>query len=111
MPLYKDTDLRELVPCEVTGCPGPERCTWRLCVHQGKAFGISSADPVNRPEHYTQGAVECIDAIKASMSAEAFQGYLKGNIMKYLWRYKLKGGVESMQKAKWYTDRLIAEIA
>lgn len=65
---------------------------------------------MNRPEHYTGGAVECIDAIKASMSAEAFQGYLKGNAVKYFWRYEVKGGVESLKKARWYTDRLIAEI-
>jgi len=65
-------------------------------------------DPVNTPAHYTFGAVECIDAIESSMSAEAFKGFLKGNIQKYVWRYETKGGVQSLQKAQWYLNRLIA---
>lgn len=68
-------------------------------------------DPVNQPAHYTQGGVECIEAIKAAMTAEAFAGYLRGNAVKYLWRYEHKGGVESLKKARWYLDRLITETA
>ena len=48
------------------------------------------SDAVNHPSHYTGGDIECIDAIKASMTNEAFLGYLKGNIQKYLWRYEKK---------------------
>jgi hypothetical protein len=66
-------------------------------------------DFVNRPPHY-QGSVECIDAIEASMSAEAFKGALKANVIKYVWRYETKGGVESLQKAQWYLNRLIVTI-
>lgn len=64
-------------------------------------------DNVNHPSHYTQGKVECIDAIEAGMSEEMFEGYLKGCCNKYLWRYKMKGGSESLRKAQWYLDRLI----
>lgn len=64
-------------------------------------------DFVNHPPHY-QGSIECIDAIEASMSAEAFKGALKANVIKYVWRYEGKGGVESLQKAQWYLTRLIA---
>jgi len=66
-------------------------------------------DFVNHPPHY-QGSIECIDAIEASMSAEAFKGSLKANVMKYVWRYETKGGVESLQKAQWYLNRLISTI-
>jgi hypothetical protein len=66
-------------------------------------------DFVNHPPHY-QGSIECIDAIEASMSAEAFKGSLKANVIKYVWRYEAKGGVESLQKAQWYLNRLIATI-
>lgn len=66
-------------------------------------------DNVNHPSHYTQGGIECIEAIKASMTHEAFCGYLKGNVQKYMWRYEHKGGVESLKKAQWYLDRLVAE--
>tara|TARA_R110000851_G_scaffold224189_4_gene377059 strand:+ start:754 stop:990 length:237 start_codon:yes stop_codon:yes gene_type:complete len=68
---------------------------------------MSGFDPVN-PSHYKQGDVECIDAIKASMTLAQFQGYLKGNIMKYLWRYEHKSneGLEDLNKAQWYMDKL-----
>jgi hypothetical protein len=66
-------------------------------------------DIVNNPSHYTQGSIECIDAIQASMSAEAFEGYCKGNAMKYIWRYKHKGkALEDLQKAQWYLDKLVS---
>jgi hypothetical protein len=66
-------------------------------------------DFVNHPPHY-QGSIECINAIEASMSAEAFKGSLKANVIKYVWRYEAKGGVESLQKAQWYLNRLIAVV-
>lgn len=76
------------------------------------AFGktIMTNDPVNHPSHYTQGEVECIDAIKASMSKEAYHGYLKGNVEKYLWRYKDKENpLQDLNKAAWYLGKLITE--
>ena len=67
-------------------------------------------DVVNHPQHYVSGGIECIEAIKASMSAEEFAGYLKGNTVKYLWRYRLKGKAqEDLQKADWYLKRLLTE--
>ena len=65
-------------------------------------------DSVNSPSHYTHGSIECIEAIEASMSAEAFKGALKANILKYVWRYENKKGSEDLRKAQWYLDRLIA---
>ena len=65
------------------------------------------ADMVNSPPHYKQGGIECIDAIKASMSQSGFRDYLKGNIIKYIWRYEHKGkAVEDIKKALWYLKRL-----
>jgi len=64
-------------------------------------------DNVDRPIHYAAGTIECIDAIEAQLSAEEFRGYLKGNIIKYLWREKHKGGTESLKKAKWYLNKLL----
>ena len=71
---------------------------------------LKDDDPVERPVHYNTGSVECIEAIKASMSATEFKGYLKGNAMKYLWRYDYKGKpVEDLKKAQWYLARLTEE--
>jgi hypothetical protein len=69
-------------------------------------------DVVNSPEHYNSGDIECIDAIKASMSNEAFKGYLKGNTLKYIWRMSYKGkAVEDLKKAQWYLNKLLEEEA
>lgn len=68
-------------------------------------------DNVNHPEHYTQGNIECIEAIKASLSTDAFLGYLKGNTQKYIWRYEKKSNpIEDLKKAQWYLSRLIEEL-
>ncbi len=68
-------------------------------------------DVVNNPTHYNTGEIECIDAIKESMSSVAFKGYLKGNCMKYLWRYDYKGKqVQDLQKAGWYLNKLTAMV-
>ena len=66
-------------------------------------------DPIN-PNHYKQGGLESIDAIKAFMSEEAFKGFLKGNCQKYLFRYEQKNGIEDLRKCKWYLERLIASV-
>ena len=65
------------------------------------------ADAVNHPNHYCKGGVECLDAIRASMTTEAFAGYCKGNVMKYIFRYEDKGGVEDLDKALVYLNWLI----
>ena len=67
-----------------------------------------SSDPIN-PSHYKQGGIECIEAIKAALG-DGFPDYLRGNVMKYLWRYKEKGGVDDLRKSAWYLDRLFKEV-
>lgn len=63
-------------------------------------------DIVNNPKHYNQSGVECIDAIQ-SATDEGFEYYLQGNILKYIWRYRYKNGVEDLLKAEWYLKKLI----
>ena len=64
-------------------------------------------DAVQHPSHYTHGGIECIEAIRASMTADGFCDYCKGNIIKYIWRWRDKGGVEDLRKASVYLDWLI----
>lgn len=69
-------------------------------------------EAVNHPAHYTQGDIECIDAIKAAtVGKTGIEAACVGNVIKYLWRYESKNGVEDCRKAKWYLDRLIKEVA
>lgn len=62
--------------------------------------------PVINPSHYNKGNIECIDAIKESMSEEAYKGFLKGNVIKYLWRYEDKNKKEDLDKASVYLEWL-----
>jgi glutamate mutase epsilon subunit len=57
---------------------------------------------VNSPKHYTQGDMEVITAIEG-----LGLDYHQGNVLKYISRYRFKNGMEDLQKAKWYVDRLI----
>ena len=66
-------------------------------------------DPVNHPDHYTNGSIECIDAIRSALTPEEFRGYLKGNIIKYVWRERIKGQNESLDKAGWYLTYLLMQ--
>lgn len=66
-------------------------------------------DPINNPEHYTSGDIECIDAIRAALTPEEFRGFCKGNVIKYTWRERLKGQDESLKKAIWYADRAVSD--
>lgn len=69
----------------------------------------SDVDMVNHPPHYTQGEIECIDAIEASMTPEEFAGYLKGTVIKYMWRYRQKWDpVQDLEKAGFYLKHLIS---
>lgn len=67
-------------------------------------------DNVNSPSHYNQSGIECIDAIKASLG-DGYQDYCKGNVMKYLWRYKYKNGIEDLNKAQWYLNSMVESVA
>lgn len=68
-------------------------------------------DPVNHPQHYTRGGVECIDAIAAAVQdLPGKEAWLVGQIIKYVWRYKWKNGAEDLEKARFYLDRLIREV-
>ena len=68
-------------------------------------------DNVNPPSHYTQGAIECIDAIKeATKGLFGIEAVCTANIIKYVWRWKFKNGLEDLDKASWYLDKLKQEV-
>tara|TARA_B100000941_G_C28247612_1_gene419793 strand:- start:273 stop:572 length:300 start_codon:yes stop_codon:yes gene_type:complete len=69
-------------------------------------------DNVNAPSHYLHGKKETIDVINDCMTNDEFHGYLKGNILKYVSRYKFKGEpLEDLHKAQWYLNRLVKEVS
>ena len=70
---------------------------------------LSEGGHIDHPSHYNQGRYEAIDVIadwtKDCNSIEAFD---IGNALKYLCRWKSKGGVEDLKKAVWYIQHCIA---
>ena len=65
-------------------------------------------DNVNHPKHYLKDGLECIDIINSLLGDEGFEAYCRGNCLKYLWRYKDKGGLEDLKKCEWYLKKLIS---
>ena len=68
-------------------------------------------DMVSHPKHYTRGGIECIDALKAATVGKCgIEAVCVANVIKYLWRYEEKNGIEDVRKAKWYIERLLKEL-
>jgi hypothetical protein len=78
-------------------------------VTEEEVMGNNTKDNVNSPSHYNQAGIECIDAVKASLG-DGYQDYCKGNVMKYLWRYKYKNGIEDLKKAQWYLNSMVDSL-
>jgi|TARA_R100001530_G_scaffold124592_1_gene92847 hypothetical protein len=67
-------------------------------------------NPVSKPLHYNQNGIECIEAIEAMISTmNSRYAYHAGNTLKYLWRFEYKNGLEDLEKATWYLERLISK--
>ena len=64
-------------------------------------------DVVNHPSHYTQGGVECIDAMKSAFGADELAVYCKIAAFKYIWRCERKNGSEDVKKAIWYLQKFL----
>ena len=79
--------------------------------HVYKNMGENVPDMVNHPQHYTQGGIECIDALKAAtVGKRGIEAVCVANVIKYLWRYEKKNGIEDIRKAKFYIERLLKEL-
>ena len=97
--LYEEEDFWE-------GCGDTKMKKTSNDKENGKNAPQNGADRVNHPSHYCAGGVECIEGIKAALGAD-FVGYCQGNVLKYVWRWKLKGGVEDLKKAQVYLNWMI----
>lgn len=64
-------------------------------------------DNVNKPSHYTQGNIECIDAMLSAYGKEAVIHFCMCNAFKYQWRFNKKNGEEDILKCQWYQNKMI----
>lgn len=93
-----------------TECLGKDKCHFYVenafeTIKEPESSAENNA--VKHPNYYCQGGIECIKAIEASMSPEGFQDYCKGNVMKYIWRWREKNGLEDLKKAQVYLGWMI----
>ena len=87
--------------------PKPEPESPKYEIPKPQPLPKVASDSVNHPAHYMlPGGGETIDVIE-DVCGEGVDEYYRGNIIKYICRYKQKGGAESLRKARWYLDRLI----
>lgn len=110
--------------CDHRGCDGYGIAYQRILTHM---MASKTPDPgadtskekpdendmVNHPNHYTSSGIECIDAIEAAVStySDPKDGFLVGQIIKYLWRAPLKGSYkQDIEKAQWYLNRLVNQL-
>ena len=67
-----------------------------------------NGDIVDHPKHYTQGDIECIQAIRAMLGDQGYLAYCRGQMLKYNWRAMYKGATETdLRKARWYTEEAV----
>lgn len=64
-------------------------------------------DNVNHPSHYTQGGIECIDAMESAYGTEAVIMFCMCNAFKYQWRFNKKNGREDILKCQWYQNKMV----
>lgn len=69
---------------------------------------MNASDSVNHPSHYNQNGMEVWDVIKAFTSdLNGVEAFYAGNVIKYVLRWKYKNGIEDLEKAKVYIDKII----
>lgn len=82
---------------------------YKIAVNSDEELSVVyEPDVVNHPSHYTNGKVECIDTIEsATVGKTGIEAVCVANVIKYLWRYEDKNGLEDIKKAQWYLNKLI----
>ena len=114
--ICKDEDILFRTPTYIEYVKTPsyaeEQLEHALKKEAERTIEESKEDMVNHPPHYTQGEIECIEAIKYindKLHTEGYEGYCLGNFIKYIWRCNFKNGWEDIDKAIFYLNELLAE--
>ena len=114
--ICKDEDILFRTPTYVEYMKTPsyteEQLEHALKKEAEKKIEEPKEDMVNHPTHYTQGEIECIEAIKYinnKLHTEGYEGYCLGNFIKYIWRCNFKNGWEDIDKAIFYLNELLME--
>jgi hypothetical protein len=102
--------ISDFVPAQVIKCDTAKMGSWGSS--ENKPVQVAVVDMVNHPPHYTSGGIECLDAIEAATAnLTGMDAVCTAQVIKYVWRWKLKNGVEDLKKARFYLDRLIGDVS
>ena len=73
---------------------------------------IMTDDNVNHPRHYCSSEAKCAacDHPIECIDVTRHMHFNIGNAVKYLWRFRHKGGLEDLKKARWYLDDHIKHL-
>ena len=83
---------------------------WAKIISKPEVKEETKKDNIN-PSHYQNGKVECIDALEAAtVNKKGIEAVCTANVIKYLWRYEDKNGLEDIKKAQWYLNKLISHV-
>lgn len=83
---------------------------WAKIISKPEVKEETKKDNIN-PSHYQNGKVECIDALEsATINKTGLEAVCTANVIKYLWRYEDKNGLEDIKKAQWYLNKLISHV-
>lgn len=105
-PFYNEHNLGQT--CKLAKSRIPEH--WDILpADEPAANPLHAYDAVKHPSHYCKNGLECIDVIKAELTPEQYKGYLYGNVLKYMWRWQDKNGLEDLKKAGQYLEWLQEE--
>ena len=69
-----------------------------------RLYGTEEKNNIN-PDHYGNSGIDVIDFCQANNL-----DFMQGNVIKYVFRYKNKNGLEDLEKAKEYIDRMIENL-
>lgn len=59
------------------------------------------------PKHYIKGGIHLLDILKMKLPEEHIEGFLRCNVIKYIFRYDQKNKIEDLKKSEWYLNKLI----
>lgn len=83
--------------------------TYRFELVQAEGLDVENSNLIDNQDHYKKAGVEPIELMKQNFTKEEYSGFLQGNIIKYLLRFKRKNGVEDLKKALTYLTWLIEQ--
>lgn len=64
-------------------------------------------DVINSPSHYHKGGIDVIKFAELQLTKEQLRGFFRINVLKYVTRYDKKNGVQDLEKARFYLNKLI----